>query len=679
MAVANKTLTSEEQGIGAAVQTEPTAITPVLGQTTTAIEPEIQTLPGKTIVPQTEIVQSGVVRPTELSLGAPNYYETMAPLVSTWESNAEKQAGAQFQKDVLAAKQSLVQNREQMQQQGEQAQTQLALGDYMRSQSAEKAGWTGGYMLDQKRQGDYLRASIQAQMYGAQELQRYGMETQLEAARLAFDLGKEQLAYQLYQQEQQKAITEAQMFGYYVSPEIKYLINQLRTAQSVLVDDTASTNEKARAQSVVDQIDLWFGEEGIDPNDVTTFSEITMEREQWNQAKLDAILATINDDPSVFLARNTNGTYATDPATGQYMKLNFEDITKDDLFSFLGKDNNAEYKFADTAFKSYAKYLGQSTINSYFTSLDEGEVPTSEGFQEYLNGEGNDRIAAYLEGLGLEKGSTEYNQVQELLTENFNPTLTRDGVSISYTFGERATPTRTPTTPEEAIINENNPDAIYTNFKNPYTNTVITRDEFIERYRKYAYANKVGASADLPTSATGYAEQYKVFYDNAMANYSFSKQLPESINYIDWAKNLHNSHNMFVGESYDAHIEERIGSYFKEKAGFDFGEINFEDTPSGPIASTIKIDAFNLNNVQKQKLIELGFNSRVVNGKEMLYIGFTKPESIKPLPGSQKVTDWNGTYGSWNNSRQDKEYWLFTLLKVPASDLTNTTEGEGRF
>ena len=679
MAVANKTLTSEEQGIGAAVQTEPTAITPVLGQTTTAIEPEIQTLPGKTIVPQTEIVQSGVVRPTELSLGAPNYYETMAPLVSTWESNAEKQAGAQFQKDVLAAKQSLVQNREQMQQQGEQAQTQLALGDYMRSQSAEKAGWTGGYMLDQKRQGDYLRASIQAQMYGAQELQRYGMETQLEAARLAFDLGKEQLAYQLYQQEQQKAITEAQMFGYYVSPEIKYLINQLRTAQSVLVDDTASTNEKARAQSVVDQIDLWFGEEGIDPNDVTTFSEITMEREQWNQAKLDAILATINDDPSVFLARNTNGTYATDPATGQYMKLNFEDITKDDLFSFLGKDNNAEYKFADTAFKSYAKYLGQSTINSYFTSLDEGEVPTSEGFQEYLNGEGNDRIAAYLEGLGLEKGSTEYNQVQELLTENFNPTLTRDGVSISYTFGERATPTRTPTTPEEAIINENNPDAIYTNFKNPYTNTVITRDEFIERYRKYAYANKVGASADLPTSATGYAEQYKVFYDNAMANYSFSKQLPESINYIDWAKNLHNSHNMFVGESYDAHIEERIGSYFKEKAGFDFGEINFEDTPSGPIASTIKIDAFNLNNVQKQKLIELGFNSRVVNGKEMLYIGFTKPESIKPLPGSQKVTDWNGTYCSWNNSRQDKEYWLFTLLKVPASDLTNTTEGEGRF
>ena len=422
MAVANKTLTSEEQGIGAAVQTEPTAITPVLGQTTTAIEPEIQTLPGKTIVPQTEIVQSGVVRPTELSLGAPNYYETMAPLVSTWESNAEKQAGAQFQKDVLAAKQSLVQNRQQMQQQGEQAQTQLALGDYMRSQSAEKAGWTGGYMLDQKRQGDYLRASIQAQMYGAQELQRYGMETQLEAARLAFDLGKEQLAYQLYQQEQQKAITEAGMFGYYVSPEIKDLMNQLRTAQSVLVDDTASTNEKARAQSVVDQIDLWFGEENIDPNDVTTFSEITMEREQWNQAKLDAILATINDDPSIFLQRNAAGGYSIDPATGQYIKLDFDNLKGDDLITYLNSDNDNPNPYADNGFKSYLRYLGQETLFNYFSTLQEDQQPSQDGFAAYLLTEGNNKVGSYLASIGLseEQISALQEQIGESITASYS-------------------------------------------------------------------------------------------------------------------------------------------------------------------------------------------------------------------------------------------------------------------
>ena len=422
MAVANKTLTLEEQTGGAAVQTEPTAIAPFLGQTTTAIEPEIPTSPGKTIVSQTEVVQSGVVRPTELSLGGPNYYETQAPLVSTWESNAEKQAGAQFQKDVLAAKQSLVQNRQQMQQQGEQAQTQLALGDYMRSQSAEKAGWTGGYMLDQKRQGDYLRASIQAQMYGAQELQRYGMETQLEAARLAFDLGKEQLAYQLYQQEQQKAITEAQMFGYYVSPEIKDLINQLRTAQSVLVDDTASTNEKTRAQSVIDQIDTWFGEEGVDPNDVTTFSEITMEREQWNQAKLDAILATINDDPSMFLQRNATGGYSIDPATGQYIKLDFDNLNSDDLITYLNSDNDNPNPYADNGFKSYLRYLGQETLFNYFATLNEDQQPSQDGFAAYLLTEGNNKVGSYLASIGLseEQISMLQAQIGESITASYS-------------------------------------------------------------------------------------------------------------------------------------------------------------------------------------------------------------------------------------------------------------------
>lgn len=423
MAVVNKTLVQEtDQGGGAVVPQEQTAITPVLGQTVPEVETETIALPSKTVVTQESLVPTEVVRPTPLSLGSPNYYQATAPLVSTWESNAEKQAGAQFQKDVLAAKQTLVQNRQQMQQQGEQAQTQLALGDYMRSQSAEKAGWTGGYMLDQKRQGDYLKASIQAQMYGAQELQRYGMETQLEAARLAYDLGKEQLAYQLYQQEQQKAITEAQMFGYYVSPEIKDLMNQLRAAQSILADDTTSTTEKTRAQSIVDQINVWFGEENIDPNDVTTFSEITMEREQWNQAKLDAILATINDDPSMFLQRNANGGYSIDPATGQYIKLDFDNLNGDDLMTYLNSDNDNGNPYADNGFKSYLRYLGQETLFNYFATLQADQQPSQEGFASYLATEGNNKVGAYLTSIGLssEQIALLQDQIGESITASYS-------------------------------------------------------------------------------------------------------------------------------------------------------------------------------------------------------------------------------------------------------------------
>jgi hypothetical protein len=387
-------------------------------------------------------------RRTEGPLGLNNYYAETAPLTSSWENKAEQQSDIKFQQDVLAGKQTMLRSAQEAQAQGQEMQTQLALGQYMRAQSTEKAGWTGGYMLDQKRQGDYLKASIQAQMYGQQELQRYGMETQLEAARLAYDLGKEQLAYQLYQQEYQKSITEAQMFGYYVSPENRDLLNQLRASQAVLSDVNATEEEKARATVVRTQIDTWFGEQNLDPNDISKFAEITMEREQWNQAKLDAVLATINDDPSTFIARKSDGTYETDPATGQYVKLNFDDINSADLATFLSKDDGSDNKFADATFRSYAKFLAQSSINDYFVSLGEDGVPTVEGLNTYLAGAGADKLQAF-----RDKNPGLKETIDAILADNFSPSLSRNGVTITY--GRDGT--TSPTNPTQPTGNSNTP------------------------------------------------------------------------------------------------------------------------------------------------------------------------------------------------------------------------------
>ena len=659
-------------------------IAPVLGsQPETESRPPITEAPIIENEPATPVVQteesgdSGIVDTMGGggAAGRDNYYATQAPLVSSWESNAERMAEGQFKVDVNKAKQTLLRSRQQMQDEGMKGQTELALGEYERGQSAEKAGWTGGYMLDQKRQGDYLKASIQAQMYGAQELQKYGMDTQLEAARLSYDLGKENLAYKLYQDAQQMAITEAQMFGYYVSPEIRDLLNQRTAAQTVLSDTNSTEAERQRAQQILTQVDTWFGEQNLDPNDITTFGRITMEREAQNQAKLDAVLASIGDDPSVFLARNADGSYMTDPATQQYVKLNFADISKEDLYNFLNKDDNSELKFADSAFKSYARFLGQSSIAAYMATLGEDEEPTQAGFATFIAQEGNDKLAAYFESLGL---TTE--EAQAIIGETFTASLTSDGKTISYGYngttgdGTTTNTTTSPTTTvPEVVIDEDDPDSVYSDYEIPYNNSVITKDDFIERYTKYARHTNDGGSLELPTSAAEYADQFKIFYDNAMKNHSFSNQIPENISYTNWAKNLHNSHNMFIGGSYDGHLEERIGNYFKDKAGFDLGKITFEDTPYGPNASTLKIDAFNLTNPQKEKLKALGFESRITNGKETFFIGFKKPDTLEPLEGSGTRTDWNNTYGGTNNSRQDKEYWLYTLL------LQDTTQGEGRF
>jgi hypothetical protein len=562
-----------------------------------------------------------------------------APLQSTWETTAGKMSEAQFQQNINAAKQTSFRSAAELQEQGQQMQTQLALGEYKRAQSAEKAGWTGGYMLDQKRQGDYLKAMIQAQMYGQQELQRYGMDTQLEAARLAYDLGKEQLSYQLYQEAQQKAIVEAQMFGYYVSPEIKDMMNQYTAAVSSLADNP---NDE-RAQSIKSVLEGWFSKENIDPSDLATFGRITMEREQWNQAKLDAILSTINDDPSVFLARNTNGTYQTDPATGQYIKLNFEDISSTDLLNFLKQDDGSDNKFADSAFRSYAKYLAQFSINGYFSSLSEGQEPTNEGFAAYLATQGNDKLATYIAGLDRFAQPV----VSEIIKDNFNPSLTRGGKTISYRgVGPQGTGGGATTTPETPTVSETEPQTILTDYVNPITEKEMTWESFTEKYNSYFSAtNPLFSSNTLNANdlANLYKEDY-AFY-NDVKNGSSS-----NLDYDAWSKRLHRTHNTFSDKNYGTYLDETIKSVIKNKTGIDNLSIKFEDQQT-----RISVPASSVTKDTESKLLKMGFvlsqGSYVLSAKG----------GIPNVSGYTIFSGWNDKYRY--ESANQKQYLLYNLIK----------------
>lgn len=318
--------------------------------------------------------------PTDLPLGnVGQYYNEQVPLQTTFEKKAESMAGKQFNQNVGQVEQTAVRGATELQTQGQQMQTQLSLGEYMRDQSAEKAGWTGGYMLDQAQKGEYLKTTIQSQLYGAQELQKYGLESQLEAARLAYDLGKEQLALQYYNEAYQKALTEAQMFGYYVAPETRDMFNQYQaaiTAKNANPDD-------ANAQRIIDTVEQFYGKENLTPADIRTFSQTTLEMQQIMGARFDAAMAAIEDSPSKFLVKNEDGTYATD-SLGNYITLDFADIAKNDLMTYLETDDG-KAGTSDAAVRSYLRFLGQGTINSYFSSLGENETGDGEGFLEWLS------------------------------------------------------------------------------------------------------------------------------------------------------------------------------------------------------------------------------------------------------------------------------------------------------
>lgn len=199
---------------------------------------------------------------TELNLGTyGEYYQQQVPVETTFQKAATQQAETQFQKNVSDVKATAYKGASEIQAQGQEMQTQLSLGSYMREQSAEKAGWTGGYMLDQVRQGEFLKSTIQSQLYGAQELQKYGLDTQLEAARLAYDLGKEQLAFQYYNEAYQRSLQEAQLYGYYISPENRDMLNQYEAANNVLATGTEGTPEYTKALEIKNRIESFYGPE----------------------------------------------------------------------------------------------------------------------------------------------------------------------------------------------------------------------------------------------------------------------------------------------------------------------------------------------------------------------------------------------------------------------------------
>jgi len=674
-------------------------ITPVLG-TGTEVTPRVPNIPEQPIIQEATVSGyegTGTPEPIVDSMGEGNlpkgnYYTETAPLVSSWESKAQQMSESQFRVDLNKANQTMLRSRQQMEQEGQQGQTELALGEYMRGQSAEKAGWTGGYMLDQKRQGDYLRASIQAQMYGAQELQKYGMDTQLEAARLSYDLGKQNLAYKLYQDAQQMAVTEAQMFGYYVSPEIRDLLNQRTAAQSVLSGLDSTTEEKERAQRIIEQVDTWFGEQNLDPSDISKFGQITMEREQQNQAKLDAVLATIGDDPSTFLARNADGSYTIDKATGQYVKLNFADLTKEDLYNFLRKDDASENKFADGAFKSYARFLGQSSIAAYLSSLDEDAEPTQAGFAAYIATEGNDRLAAYFEELGLTK-----EEAQAIIGESFTASLTSGGKTISYGYGSTSSSGvsgQTPNTEPEFDLSK--PETVIDYYKDPFTGSKTTWENITDIYGEFSdktnqilnsqqiallfksdvnYFNKLSTTAiyegnQIPT-ANDKKKVYDIFFRlHLMSNESdptktginiFAKRFGIPANAIQWSS-------------------EKFTSDTIAGAGYGF-----------------KINAAKLNQAKVNQLKAMGFKEQ---GGLLVFNTVMSQSQAGGETRAWSVEDQDGSYAhyppgsGWNTGKwgelkvlaslmmwfeSDVTGWKSLVGNDSDSDLTTTTEGESRF
>lgn len=272
----------------------------------------------------------------------------------SWETKAEERAKLDYESSVLETKSNMLQNRQDLESKGQQFQDQFAMQQYKQNQSIDKVGWTGGYVLDSERQVNYLKQTIQAQMYGQMELQKYGYDTSLAAARLAYDTNRYDLALEYYNTALSRAVSEAEITGYYVSPETNEMLDQYSIASQTLNDPNAKEDEKLRADKILASVYNWFEGHGISKQGVETYNHIIQER--TNKMSIEQTLDYINKankqiDSNTFTKLDANGNAIVGKDGTTVETINFNTVSKEDLLDYIGSSETAKqqyYGYLDT-------------------------------------------------------------------------------------------------------------------------------------------------------------------------------------------------------------------------------------------------------------------------------------------------------------------------------------------
>lgn len=312
----------------------------------------------------------------------------------SWNTKAEERAGLDYEAKVLDTKKTYLTNRQELESQGQQMQEQVAMQKYSQNQSSEKAGWTGGYILDTERQMSYLKETIQSQMYGQMELQKYGYDTSLAAARLAYDTSKYDLALQYYNDALQRAVTEAEITGYYVSPEASEMLNEYSIASSILNDETASEEDKARADKILSSVYKWFEDNGISKQGVETYSHLVEERTHRMSVEktlnyIDTANKQISTDVFTKVDAQGNAIFNEDGTT--VTTVNFSQMSHQDIVDYISGNETATqqyYGFLDTKItaETEAQFEDWLISKGAMTKNDDDSYSTKEGvdYEEYL-------------------------------------------------------------------------------------------------------------------------------------------------------------------------------------------------------------------------------------------------------------------------------------------------------
>lgn len=167
------------------------------------------------------------------------------------------QEAAQYRAQSIAAKQ-------EMDAAATNAWNNYFAAAYSAEQTQDKMGWSGGQEKASDLQVMFLQAESAANMYTQDEMQRYGVETKLGIARMYAEANQKTLALEYYQDEVNKAISEANITGYYVPPEASEMFKQQELADKILNDPNATAEQKERAKNVNTNCEKYYQNLGFE-------------------------------------------------------------------------------------------------------------------------------------------------------------------------------------------------------------------------------------------------------------------------------------------------------------------------------------------------------------------------------------------------------------------------------
>jgi hypothetical protein len=348
----------------------------------------------------------------------------------TWQKDAANKAKTMLDKDIETTRKEFLQGRSQIDQAAQQGQDQYSMSKYSTNQSIEKAGWAGGYVLDAQRQTEYLKASIQAQMYGQMELQAMGYDSQLAAARLAYDLGKQDLARQYYQDAVANQVQKAQLTGVWVSPEVNDMLTQSQAASAILAKKEGLSDEEKlldkeyqQAKHLKDQVTNWFAETGLSEVGVDTLAKMTfdLDVQAFNEAKIQAALESM--EPGQYVMKNADGSYVMNEATGRPQVIDLNVASPQEQWDFFNTD------YGHIALRNQVNNLAAQTMQNFVNNTaglaDMSDAQVAAAFSAYLAKGSNDLVKDYVNDFGS-------NDIMQRLI-NTHPEAFVDG-QYSYSF-----------------------------------------------------------------------------------------------------------------------------------------------------------------------------------------------------------------------------------------------------